>query len=751
MASSPRPLVRTLSLVALGSVLAIGAQAQTLDGAQQRCVNELNQGLARLARGAGKELARCLKDAARGRLGSLSVADCLAADRRGRLQRIRTREAADFARFCAGVVADPPPFGPVDLAEVDQAAIDKELDLLEVLFGSDVDASVVSRAADPRTSKCQRAVTKAVFRCQDAKLQQFNRCKREVLEAGADSAAQLEACMGADPVLKILRACDPAVGGIRQAIRRSCLRPPVELPAAFPSCGTADPSELHDCLEAGVECAVCTALNRADRLNRNCDEFDDGLANGSCLSGTLQAGTCLRKITPIVGVNHSAPIFMAGFGNDRQATGVHDDLWVRATVLDQGGRRIALATLDVVGYFFNEVKTIRSLVDPALGIDSITITSTHNHEGPDTMGLWGPDSFTSGVDVGYLDFVNAEVASCIEEAATVLVPAEMRFATGTTVGSSLPPNTDLVGDGKVLQALTIDLSLIGETGTIEVLGDSGPVINPSVPAFQIRDRRSKDVLVTLVNFASHPESLGSSNTLITADFPHFMREALEARYGGMAVYLSGDLGVLQGPLDVDLEDPQNPSQTVPRRTFAFAERMGELLAERAGDALDLSTLWLSAPELETRSVGPIVVEVENPFFQALVLFGLFGRRTGIPGVSPLSIESEVQVLRIGPAQIAVTPNELDPQIGDEYRALMTQASHRFIAGLGNDEIGYQMQAEKFNPTCFLCFFDVLFGDPADCPLFSTLDCSTVFINNIGPGADGQLQGLLKGEIQGINP
>ena len=33
-------------------------------------------------------------------------------------------------------------------------------------------------------------------------------------------------------------------------------------------------------------------------------------------------------------------IYLAGFGNDRLATGKHDDLWARALVLEQGGAHI---------------------------------------------------------------------------------------------------------------------------------------------------------------------------------------------------------------------------------------------------------------------------------------------------------------------------------------------------------------------------------------------------------------------------
>jgi hypothetical protein len=488
--------------------------------------------------------------------------------------------------------------------------------------------------------------------------------------------------------------------------------------------------------------------------------------------GGLRAGACARVITPVVGANHGDPIFMAGFDNDRQATGVHDDLWARGIVLESDGTKIAIVTLDLIGYFNNEIQTIRSLVDPERGFDSITVTSTHDHEGPDTMGLWGPDQTSSGADLDYLDFVNEQVAGCIHDADDALASAEIKFATGSTAGASLPPWTDLVADGHVLEELDVDLSLMGGQGVVHVEGDPGPIINASVPTLQIRRRPSpgeharavlawvfgggprpprgpdRSVIATLVNYASHPESLGADNTLITSDFPHYTREALEARYGGVAIYMSADLGVLQGPLDVDVADASGAQ--VPRRTFAFAERMGELLAERAIRALDGTKRWHKKPRIETIS-SPLLVGVENPFFVALSQFGVFGRRTPLQdSTGQFVVESELQVLRIGHAQFVVTPNELDPQIGDHYRSLMTTARHRFVAGLGNDEIGYQMPAAKFNPSCFECFIFVLFGDEDDCPLRDTLDCGTVFINNIGPGADEQFQPLFEEMLDELN-
>lgn len=487
------------------------------------------------------------------------------------------------------------------------------------------------------------------------------------------------------------------------------------------------------------------------------DGQPDDLASSDFRWDPLRAAACKRVITPVANVNHSSPIYMAGFDNDRQATGVNDELWARGFVLQNASRKIAIVTLDLIGYFNNEVQTIRS--QPALaglGLDAVMVTSTHQHEGPDTMGLWGPDQMTSGTDLGYLDFVNQQVVQCILDAEAALAPAVMRFATGSTVGTSLPPHPDLVADGHVLQPYVIPGNLFNPPldGPYVVEGDAGEIVNPSVPVLQIREAQSEDTIATVVNYASHPESLGSDNTLLTADFPHFMREALEARYGGTAIYVSADLGVLQGPLDVDVTDPLT-NQPATRRSFRFAEVMGQLLADRAAAALDAVPNWDRNPALEVASSGPLLVEVQNTFFKVLASFNVFGRRTPVKIDGKQYVESEVNAIRIGPAQLAVTPNELDPQIGNRYRDLMSQASHRWVLGLGNDEIGYQMPQEKYNPSCVECAIYILYDNLEACPIYIELgpdavDCSTVFQNNLGPNADPLLAGEMEAAIAVIN-
>ncbi len=470
-------------------------------------------------------------------------------------------------------------------------------------------------------------------------------------------------------------------------------------------------------------------------------------------SGPLRAAVCAKVITPVVGENHSDPIYMAGFNNDFAATGVHDDLWARGVVLESGDRKIAIVSLDLVGYFNNEVQTIRELVDDP-SFDLIVISSTHNHEGPDTMGLWGPDELTSGTDLGYLDFVNATTAECIREANENLAPAEIRFATGDTNGLSLPPEPDLVADSVILQHLCVGGFFDAEGACIdgiEVEGDPGPIRNSTTPSFQLRRSDDQETIATVVNYASHHEALGADNSLITSDFPHYMREALEARFGGVAIYVSADVGVLQGPLDIFLENEDG--ELIERRTFAFAERMGELLATAAGDALEAVDQWSDDPEIEYVQSGAIDLVVTNPYFDLLGALGVFGRRPVVPlPEGGLEINTEMQAFRIGPAQFAVVPNETDPQIANTYRDQMNGAEHRFLIGMGNDEVGYQMPEAKYNPGCFLCFQVNIGGDDSEglCPGEEWNDCGTVFINNIGPQVDPKLQEIMNGLLTELN-
>jgi len=73
---------------------------------------------------------------------------------------------------------------------------------------------------------------------------------------------------------------------------------------------------------------------------------------------------------------------------------------------------------------------------------------------------------------------------------------------------------------------------------------------------------------------------------------------------------------------------------------------------------------------------------------------------------------------------------------------MRGARHSFIIGLGNDEIGYQLPAEKWDDSCHACGPFILAGVPEFCPFFPNIDCDTIFQNNVGQAVDPTISGAL---------
>ncbi|MBI4531108.1 MAG: hypothetical protein HY709_06250, partial [Candidatus Latescibacteria bacterium] len=92
----------------------------------------------------------------------------------------------------------------------------------------------------------------------------------------------------------------------------------------------------------------------------------------------LQAGVASVTITPPVGID------LSGFaGRSTGNTGIHDDLSAKALIVDDGVRRIALVTTDLIGHGPDLVGKIRDLVQQQAGIPptQLLLNSSHTHFG----------------------------------------------------------------------------------------------------------------------------------------------------------------------------------------------------------------------------------------------------------------------------------------------------------------------------------------------------------------------------------
>jgi hypothetical protein len=186
------------------------------------------------------------------------------------------------------------------------AAQDGQLALVGDVYGSPLDAALVSCDQDRDGCTCQAIVIRSYQKLADTKIKEFLRCKRRVLKRGATSAADLEACMN-NPVNPDSIAAD-SKGRIGKKIAKLLADTGgqcdgVDTCAAFPgTCSCLTDEALGRCIEARTECRVCLMLTGIDDLDVDCDLFDDESVNGSCPpeGGEIEVAVDARADTCVV-------------------------------------------------------------------------------------------------------------------------------------------------------------------------------------------------------------------------------------------------------------------------------------------------------------------------------------------------------------------------------------------------------------------------------------------------------------------
>jgi hypothetical protein len=356
----------------------------------------------------------------------------------------------------------------------------------------------------------------------------------------------------------------------------------------------------------------------------------------------LFAGAVARTITPPLDASAS-PVFLAGFQRDRRATAIAHELHVRSLAISSdAGRPFVLAVCDLIGLVRSETLTIREAVAD-LDAD-VVVTSTHTHSGPDTIGLWGPDEATRGVDEAWLAAARARVVESIRAAVDSREPAVARVAT------------------------------TGVDGVIENYRDPD-VVDAQVGALALDRASGGGAIATLANVGCHPEVLDGGSSVVSSDMAGACARAFEAVRGGVGFWVSGDLGGMQSPAD-------GP------RTIAEADRKGAVCADAALAAL-AGAQPLPDATVRYRS-AEVALPLWNPRFRAGLASGVLSGAIGPDG----TIVTEVGLLELGPSRWACWPGEVLPRLGIESKRRLG-SRYPFLVGLANDELGYILFDEDF--------------------------------------------------------
>lgn len=347
-------------------------------------------------------------------------------------------------------------------------------------------------------------------------------------------------------------------------------------------------------------------------------------------------------------------VFLAGFASNRRALGVLDRLEAGVLVLQVGHERLALVTVDAIGLGLDIVRRIRAAVTGLPG-ERVLVSSTHSHATPDTLGIWGPTilgflPYKTGVDPAHVATLVARVADGVDRAAAALAPAVLRAAAF-------------------------------QVPALWTRNDRGPTAGRDDDAVALAiDTPEGTRVATLLNYASHPETLWEHNRYVSADYPGAFRRRLRETTPGVPLFFQADLGGMLTP-----NTPPNPTY---EQRKAFVDAMGRALADLARDHLE------AAPALDIAALdhrrAEVTLPVDNWRFRLMHRLGLLSRPT-----MGAETTTEVNRVALGPLRILTWPGEALPEVGKRVKRDHLDGEFKLWLGLGCDELGYILEPAMF--------------------------------------------------------
>ena len=319
--------------------------------------------------------------------------------------------------------------------------------------------------------------------------------------------------------------------------------------------------------------------------------------------------------------------------------------------------KIGFLSLDLLGVTRLQNIEIQKLCrEKGVLPDHLIITATHQHSGPDTISLWGPDETTSGVDSEYMEWVYRQAAESVEDATKRTEPAKISLA----------------------------MTSIDQSDRISINHRDPNLIDRDLGLIKV-DRLDDTNIAMLVNFAMHPEVMKTDSRLLTADFPSVIYRQCDAELGGVTLFINGALGGMI-----------SPDRT--KGTFKEVERIGTFLVEKILSSIE-SAIIQENVRLNHQS-RKINLPLQNPQFLSAIKSGLLPKEMAVslandPHNNTIVIPTVVRLIQIGEAQIATYPGEVLPKLGFQVKSAM-DAKYQFIFSLADDELGYILDDEDFN-------------------------------------------------------
>lgn len=362
----------------------------------------------------------------------------------------------------------------------------------------------------------------------------------------------------------------------------------------------------------------------------------------------FKAGAALRIITP----EPLLPV-SGGVGTPSPVKEKKGDLFVRALVMENNGHRVAIVGIDNLGWPAFLGDKSRALID-RIPSENVLIGVTHTHSAPDAYGFPNEKGEVLA-DFNYLNWCVQQIADAVNEAMDKMEPAALKIAIGEA-------------KGQIAYNYYAPQLYDPRCGVIQAVATTG--------------QNEGKVISTLVNYAIHPEVIGSNRGILTPDLCGPFYERIESQVGGMAIFMNSAQG---GMVTADNRRPDGKEAN----DWNECIRIGHLLADQAVSIVEKAELQ-NNPALYC-AAKVIELPIDSELMRMLIDHSPMKLNLS----DDYTIKTTVNLVNIGTAQILTIPGEALPNIGYYLKRNM-HTKDPFLFGLTNDAFGYILTKEDYN-------------------------------------------------------
>jgi neutral ceramidase len=417
-------------------------------------------------------------------------------------------------------------------------------------------------------------------------------------------------------------------------------------------------------------------------------------ATGSVSENIFMAGASTSNITPKLGMS------LNGSFQDRQAKDIHDEMYARSVVLDDGKTRLAIVVSDLCMIYRETLDKAKARAFQITGIpvENMLMSATHTHSAGTACSVGQSDP-----DEEYLKFLSERIADAVARANNKLAPARIGWGIGQEPTQAfnrrwkMKPGTENINPFSSTDKVRTNPGVDNP----DLLEPAGP-IDPDVSIVSIQSLGGQHIAL-LANYSLHYVG-GTGSGEVSADYFGMFAAKMEQMLGNkdqpfvaiMSNGTSGDINNINFRGGQAKLPPYGQMQLVANTIAAEAFKVVQNIQYQDWVSLDAQqeeiSLAVRMPDKrEINRAKKIMSEAEGPAMSTKE--EIYARETVLLAEYPEQVSIILQALRLGDLAITAIPCEAFVEIGLELKE-KSPFQPTFNISLANGYNGYLPTEEQ---------------------------------------------------------